>query len=270
MIKKFSIYLAAVFLIMTACSKVAITGRKQITLLPKSMMLELSQSNYSSFLAENKIAAPPTIQTARVEVVGKKIAAAVNRYFEQNDMADRIAEFNWEFKVVESAQVNAWCMPGGKVVFYTGILPICQDEQGIAVVMGHEIAHAIAQHGNERMSQQLIAQGLATAGSVAINETVEKNPQAVNAIFQQAFGIGANLGILSFGRKQELESDHLGLIFMSMAGYDPYNAVSFWERMDALSGGQAPPEFLSTHPPHAKRISKIKHNIPEALKYRNK
>jgi predicted Zn-dependent protease len=194
--------------------------------------------------------------------VGSRIAAAVTQYLKQQNLSDRVEGYQWEFNLVDSKEVNAWCMPGGKVVVYTGLLPVTQDETSLAVVLGHEIAHAIARHGNERMSQQLVAQGIQMAGAVAL----DKNPQVQN-IFLQSFGVGGGLGMLAFSRRDELEADELGLIFMAMAGYDPRQAIPFWQRMAKMSGGNAPPELLSDHPSDARRIAQIQQLLPTALKY---
>jgi predicted Zn-dependent protease len=179
-------------------------------------------------------------------------------------MVDKLKDYEWEFNLVESEEVNAWCMPGGKVVFYTGILPVTQDENGLAVVMGHEIAHAVAQHGNERMSQMLVAQ----LGGMALSKALEEKPEQTQQLWMAAFGLGAQFGfLLRYSRLHESEADHLGLIFMSMAGYDPKGAVEFWQRMSEKKGGQAPPEFLSTHPSDEKRIKNLQALVPEAMQY---
>ena len=181
-----------------------------------------------------------------------------------NKMSDRIANYKWEFNLVQSNDVNAWCMPGGKVVFYTGILPYTKTETGLAVVMGHEIAHAVAWHGNERMSQGLAAQ----LGGLALDVALSQKPAATRNLFQLAYGVGATYGVLlPFSRTQESEADKLGLIFMAMAGYDPSEAVAFWQRMSAASGGNAPPEWMSTHPSDERRIRDIQAYMPKALKY---
>ena len=261
--KKSVVYLLLLTIALGACSKVAITKRKQFKLVPQALMLNMSKENYVSFIKGNKLSSKPA-DNAQVRNVGVKISKAVNDYFTQSGNQKQIADYNWEFNVVESPEVNAWCMPGGKVVFYTGILPVCQDEQGIAVVMGHEIAHAIADHGNERMSQQLLAQ----AGGIGVNLYMQQKPEATRQIFNQAFGLGSNLGILAFSRKHELEADKLGLVFMAMAGYDPHKAVDFWKRMAANSASVVkPPELLSTHPLDTRRIADIEKYLPEALKY---
>lgn len=175
----------------------------------------------------------------------------------------RVEGFKWEFNLVDDNAVNAWCMPGGKVVFYTGILPITKTEKGLAVVMGHEVAHAIARHGNERMSQ-----GLATQlGGVALGVALSNKPQQTQQIFNQAYGVGSTLGTLKFSRKHESEADKMGAIFMALAGYNPQESVELWRRMKASSGGAAPPEFMSTHPSHDTRIKDLQAYMPKALKY---
>ena len=198
-----------------------------------------------------------------VKQVGAKIQGAVEKYFADNGMSKHLEGYVWEFNLIESDQANAWCMPGGKVAFYTGILPICQDDTGVAVVMGHEIAHAIAEHGGERMSQEMALQ----MGGMALSEAVKTKPQETQALFMTAFAVGAQFGaMLPFSRKHESEADHMGLIFMAMAGYDPREAPKFWERMSAGSGG-APPEFMSTHPSDETRIRQLYDRMPEALEY---
>ncbi|MBK6338792.1 MAG: M48 family metallopeptidase [Bacteroidetes bacterium] len=248
------------------CSEVAVTGRKQMNLLPNSMMTEMGLSNYSAYLTENKkaiITTGPEVEL--VKKVGNKIAQSVTSYLTQNGLGKQAAEFKWEFNVVkDDTTVNAWCMPGGKVVVYTGLLPVAKTEAGLAVVMGHEIAHAVANHGNERMSQGLLAQ----FGTIALDMATVKTDPKIKNIFMTSVGMGTQLGILlPFSRLQESESDKMGLIFMAMSGYDPNEAVTFWGRMAAASGGQAPPQFLSTHPSSDKRAADLKAYIPEAMKY---
>ncbi len=252
--------------ILIACSTVPITGRQQLNLLPEETMLSMSLQEYDQFLIENQLSKNQA-QTHMVKRVGSKIQKAVEQYFAQNNMSEELSNYAWEFNLVESDEVNAWCMPGGKVVVYTGILPLTKDETGLAVVMGHEIAHAVAQHGNERMSQGLIAQ----MGGVALSTALETEPETTQQLWMAVYGLGAQYGLmLPYGRLHENEADHLGLIFMSMAGYDPNAAVAFWQRMAAKKGGQSPPEFLSTHPSDAKRIKNIQSLIPEARKYYKK
>ena len=252
----------AIFLLfLTACTTVPITGRSQLNLIPGSSMLAMSAQEYGTFLKENKVSANPE-QTAMVKRVGTKIQQAVENYFAGIGLESHLADYHWEFNLVEDPQVNAWCMPGGKVMVYTGILPIAQDDAGLAVVLGHEIAHAIAEHGNERMSQGLIAQ----MGGVALSTAMATKSKETQQLWMSVYGVGAQYGaILPSGGLQEGEADQLGLVFMTMAGYDPHEAISFWERMAAQKGGQAPPEFLSTHPSDATRIARIKKEIPGVL-----
>jgi len=251
---------------LTACSRVPITGRSQINLIPGSSMLSMSLQQYDQFLKENKLSTDQE-QTQKVKRVGAKIQNSVERYFAAGGLSEHLAGYKWEFNLVEDKQVNAWCMPGGKVVVYSGLLPVAKDETGLAVVMGHEIAHAIAEHGNERMSQGLLAQ----LGGVALSTALATKPALTQQLWMTAYGAGAQYGaILPYGRLQESEADQLGLIFMAMAGYDPREAVAFWERMAAQKGGQSPPEFLSTHPSDATRIANIKRLTPKAMEYYKK
>lgn len=256
------ILLIGIAFVLAACQKVPITGRKQIKLLPNSVMTQMGNESYTSFLKENPPVNPPTIQSATVANVGMKISQAVEKYMNDHGFSKRIADYKWEFNVVESADINAWCMPGGKVVVYTGILPLTKDDAGLAVVLGHEIAHAIADHGNERMSQQLAVQ----LGGISLAVALEQKPQETQDIFLAAYGVGSQLGQLAYSRQHELEADKLGLIFMAMAGYNPERAVSFWQEMSA-KGGTKPPEILSTHPSDARRIAQIKAFLPEAMSY---
>lgn len=245
-----------------ACSTVPLIGRKQVSLLPESSMVEMSLTSYSQFLQENKLSADKA-QTDIVKRVGAKMSVAVEKYLNDNGFADRIADFKWEFNLVESKEPNAWCMPGGKVVFYTGIMPLAKNDAGVAVVMSHEIAHAVARHGNERMSQQMLVQ----FGDMAVSEAFKTKPEKTQAIFHAAYGLGAQYGVmLPYSRQHEYEADKLGLIFMAIAGYNPNEAVGFWERMAANSTGKTP-EFLSTHPLEQNRIEAIKGYLPEAMKY---
>jgi predicted Zn-dependent protease len=201
-----------------------------------------------------------------VKRVGSKIKAAVESYFSQNNLAGELAGYKWEFTLIEDSQVNAFCMPGGKVVVYTGILPVTKTETCLAVVLGHEIAHAVARHGDERMSQEMLSQ----MGSTALEQALSKKSSETKALWMSAFGIGSQIGVLlPYSRLHESEADRLGLIFMAMAGYDPNEAIPFWQRMAASAKGKTA-EFLSTHPSDATRISDIKKELPEALKYYRK
>jgi predicted Zn-dependent protease len=265
MLKKIFTY-AAVILSIYACTSVAVTGRKQLSLVPNSEIIPMANQQYREIIAKGPLSSNKD-QTAMVKRVGVKIEKAVEEYMAAKGLSSELAGFEWEFNLIEDPKtVNAWCMPGGKVAFYSAIMPICKDEAGIAVVMGHEVAHAIANHGRERMSQQMLAQyGLATLGAL-----MGQNPSAGQELLMQAVGAGTNLGMLKFSREHESEADHIGLIFMTMAGYDPNQAPLFWERMTEMSGGQEPPEFMSTHPSHSTRISDLKGWIPEAMSYRKK
>lgn len=248
------------------CSTVPITGRKQLDLIPAAEMQSLSYQQYSDFIKSNKISTDHS-GTAMVKNVGGRIQRAVEQYMAQKNLSGSLKGYNWEFNLIEDKQINAWCMPGGKVVVYTGILPVTKDETGLAVVLGHEIAHAIAQHGDERMSQGLVAQ----LGGMALQEAIKSKPAMTQQLFMTAFGVGAQVGVLlPYSRLQESEADHLGLIFMAMAGYDPNQAIPFWQRMSSMNTGQKPPVFLSDHPADAKRIQDIQKELPEALRYYKK
>ncbi|HEU4576159.1 MAG TPA: M48 family metallopeptidase [Chitinophagaceae bacterium] len=257
-----SIFIAAALLI--SCTRNAITGRSQFKLIPESELQSMAGQQYQQFLSENKVISNTTNKDAEmVRRVGQRIANAVESYYKEKGLTDALKDYKWEYNLVDSKEVNAWCMPGGKIVVYTGLLPITQNEAALAIVMGHEVSHAIFQHGNERMSQQLGAEVVSTGLQVAM---ANKPAQTQNA-FMTAFGIGAQVGVLlPFSRKHELEADHWGLIWAAMAGYNPQEAIPLWQRM-ASSGGQKPPEFLSTHPDDGHRIEELKKYMPEALKY---
>lgn len=246
-----------------ACSQVPVTGRKQISLVSDSEMNSMSLTSYNEFLTENKGKVLTSgSQVEMVRRVGSRISKAVEEYLRANKMEDQIKNFQWEFNVVQDNTVNAWCMPGGKVVVYTGIMNVAQNETGLAVVMGHEIAHAVAKHGSERMSQGLIQE----FGGALLSQALAQKSELAQGLFMTAYGAGSNvLGILPFSRLHESEADRLGLIFMAMAGYNPEAAIGFWQRMSA--GGSSGPEFLSTHPSDETRINQIKSYLPEALKY---
>lgn len=261
---RFIIILIIATLLLVACAKVPITGRKQLNLLPESQLMGMALTQYQTFLKENPPANPTLENTKLVKKVGNKIAHAVEVYMKNNNMSKRIKNYKWEFNYVEQNMVNAWCMPGGKVVVYKGIMPITKTEAGLAVVMGHEIAHAIARHGNERMSQNMLAQ----VGIASLSVALKEKPAATQNLFMMAVGAGSTLGTLAFSRSHETEADKLGMIFMAMAGYDPAEAIPFWERMKAASGG-GQPEFLSTHPSHETRINDLKEWLPTAETYKN-
>lgn len=249
-------------LLFTQCSKVPLTGRRQFNLLSDSEMNAMSFTQYDSIIGASSLSMNLT-QSKMVKNAGKRISTAVTKYFEQEGMEDKLASFEWEFNLIQSDELNAWCMPGGKVAFYTGIMGVCKDETGVAVVMGHEIAHAIARHGSERMSQSLATQ----LGGVALATALQTEPAQTQQLAMAAFGLGAQFGaILPFSRLHESEADEMGLYMMAMAGYNPEEAPKFWERMSS-AGGASVPEFLSTHPSHDTRISNLNEWMPEAKKY---
>jgi predicted Zn-dependent protease len=258
--KKIFIFLALGFAL-ESCSKVPLTGRTRLDAVSDSEILPLVNQQYAEVLKEEKIVTN-TAKGQMVVKVGKNMAAAVEKFLISEGYPEIVESFAWEFNLIQSDQVNAWCMPGGKVGVYTGILAVTQDETGLAVVMGHEIAHAVAAHSRERMSNGLVA----NFGISLLSSAVGQNPTLTQAIFLQSVGLGSELGMLSYSRKHELEADELGLIFMAVAGYDPRQAPVFWERMSS-AGGQAPPEFLSTHPGPDSRIQKLNQQMPKALKY---
>lgn len=260
--KKILGLVVGLFLLFISCSKVPISGRRQLNLLPESEMIALSVQSYDSFLKEHKLVSDSDERTQMVKRIGAKISQAVEQYLKDDNKSKRVKNFSWEFNLVEENTVNAWCMPGGKVVVYTGILPVTQDETSLAVVLGHEIAHAIARHGNERMSQQLAIQG----GGLTLSVLMSQQPQLTQNIFNQAYGVGSTLGSLAYSRKHESEADKMGLVFMALAGYNPDVAVEFWKRM-ASSGGAKPPELLSTHPSDETRIKDIEEFLPQARIY---
>lgn len=247
-------------LFLGACATVPLTGRQQLNFIPDSQMNAMSFQQYDAVIAESKLSRN-TEQTEGIRRVGHRIQGAVEEYFRMNGLSDQLAGYQWEFNLIQSDDANAWCMPGGKVAFYTGLLPICKDETGVAVVMGHEVAHAVAEHGGERMSQGLVLQ----LGGMALSEALQSKPDQTRSLFMTAFAVGAQFGaILPFSRSQESEADRMGLIFMAMAGYDPREAPKFWERMSAESGAN-PPEFMSTHPSDKTRMKHLQEYMPEAL-----
>jgi len=255
--------LCGLLLLQISCSEVEITGRQQFNIVPDFLINSMAFQSYSQFLSEHKLSSNVE-QTQMVKRVGNRIRAAVEKYCIENYCYEKIEDYQWEFNLVEDPNVNAWCMPGGKVVIYSGILPITQTEAGLAVVMGHEIAHAFAKHGSERMTQGL----LVNMGGMALESAIETRPAQTQELFKQSYGIGTQLGfLLPYSRVHENEADHLGLIFMAMAGYNPHEAVAFWQRMSAAKKGAKVPQFLSTHPADETRIQNIKDLIPEAMQY---
>ncbi len=244
-----------------SCAKVPLTGRSQLALVESSEIQPLVNEEYDKVLKEGQVLTNSP-EGRQIVSVGNKIASSVEDFLNKEGYSDLAQSFEWEFNLLKNAAANAWCMPGGKVAFYTGILPITQNETGIAVVMGHEIAHAVASHSRERMSSGL----LTNFGMSVLSTAMGSNPTLTEAIFLQSVGMGSELGMLAFSRKHELEADELGLIFMAMAGYDPREAPVFWERM-ASQGGEVPPEFLSTHPGPENRQAKLEEQMERAMQY---
>ena len=262
--RKLFIIVISAGLLFSACTKNAITGRSQLSLVPESSLQQEAVTQYQTFLSQNKVVSSSSNKDAEmVKRVGSRIAAAITKYYADKGLSNELAGYKWEFNLVDNKEVNAWCMPGGKVVVYTGLLPITQDEAGLAIVLGHEITHAVAHHGQERMSQALVAQGIGVGGDLFTSG----NSKA-NGIFNAIFAPSAQIGVLlPNSRKQELEADHYGLIFAAMAGYNPKVAIPLWERMEKLNSGNTTPEILSDHPVDSKRIAKLQAEMPEALKY---
>ncbi len=258
------ISLLVVFVLVASCSSVPITGRKRINLIPDAQVLPMALAQYNGFLKEHTLS-KDVAKTNQVKKVGNRISKAVDRFMRANGMTQEANSYKWEFNLVEDKTVNAWCMPGGKVVFYTGILPICANDDGIAAVMGHEISHAVAKHGQERMTQGLAAQ----LGGVAVALGTANKPEKTKQIWNLAYGVGSQLGLLKYSRVHETEADKLGMVFMIMAGYNPEEAVNVWIRM-SQRGGQQPPEILSTHPSNQTRIKTLKAYIPEAKRLAKK
>jgi predicted Zn-dependent protease len=257
-----SFLLAAV---LVACSTNPVTGRRQFKLVPEAQLQGMADQQYREFLSSNKVVSASADRDAEmVRRVGQRLAASITSYYKSQNQADVLEGYKWEFNLVNDKDANAWVMPGGKIVVYTGLLPITQNEAALANVLGHEISHAVFQHGNERMSQGLAAQGLGTGLSIAL----ANKPAATQSLFQQAFGVTAQVGVLlPFSRKHELEADRYGMRWAAMAGYNPREAISLWQRMEKMSTGQKPPEFASTHPSEGKRIQELQRYLPEALKY---
>ena len=251
-----------------SCTRNALTGKKQLTILPEAEIQSLASGQYKDFLKTHPlVAGQQNAQVAMVKRVGERITQAVNRYYAGKNMSSVLNGYKWEYNLVDDATVNAWCMPGGKIVVYTGLLPISMNENALAVVMGHEVSHALLQHGNQRMSSSMLQQ----FGGITLAVALSSKPAQTQNLFLQAYGIGSEVGVmLPFSRKHELEADRYGLIWAAMAGYDPNEALAFWDRMEKASGGNQVPDFLRTHPTDAVRKEKIKSYLPEALTYKGK
>ncbi|MDN5287650.1 MAG: family peptidase [Mucilaginibacter sp.] len=262
--KKFKPALALIIVIaLYSCSTVPLTGRRQLSLVGDADVNQSAAASYKQLLTDPKTKVITSSADAqRIKRIGSRLSAAIERYLNDNGYGNQYS-FQWEFNLIQSSEVNAWCMPGGKVAVYSGLLPVANTDAYLAVVMGHEIGHAIARHSAERISQQMAVQGVGGAVGVA----TAGQSSATQGIINQLYGVGGNLVLLKYSRSQESEADRLGLTFMAMAGYDPHNAVAFWQRMAAQNKGGAQPELLSTHPADATRIQDIQNRIPEAMKY---
>lgn len=250
-----SVLTVAIFL---SCATNPFTGKKTMAIIPNSQLFPTAFQQYDQFLNENKVV-KGTSDAQMITRVGERIAVAAERWLDANGHQGYLKDYKWEYTLVDDKTVNAWCMPGGKIVFYTGILPIADGETGVAAIMGHEVAHALANHGQQRMSAGLIQQGLAVAGNIAITDEKSRNA------FNRYYGVGTTVGVmLPFSRSHESEADRIGLILMAIAGYNPDEAAELWKRMKANSGGQAPPEILSTHPSNDTRIANLTKLAPSA------
>lgn len=247
-------------LLLSGCATNPITGKQNLNFVSNSELFPTSFQQYNTFLTENKVITG-TADAKMVENVGMRIKAAAEKYLTYLGQSQYLKDYRWEYKLVENKEVNAWCMPGGKIVVYSGILPITQNEAGLATVMGHEVSHALANHGAQRMSAAQLQQ----IGSVALDAATSNKSEATRQIFAQAYGVGSEVGVmLPFSRSNETEADKIGLTLMAIAGYNPDDAISFWTRMSAKSGAAGTPEFMSTHPSDATRIANLKSLIPEA------
>lgn len=255
--KKIFLLSAMVAVLLTACNKVPISGRNQLNLVSDSEVLQASLASYKEYMGK-AIKSTETVKSAQVTRVGQKIAAATEAYLNANGMSDQVKNFAWEFNLVKDSQLNAFCMPGGKIVVYEGIMNIVGSDDELAVVMGHEVAHAVAKHSNERLSQQKALE----YGGAILGAVIQGQSQQTQNLAAQVFGLGANYGVmLPFSRKHETEADNIGLVLMTMAGYNPDCALSFWQKMSSNSGNNKL-EFLSTHPSDATRIANLQKQIP--------
>jgi predicted Zn-dependent protease len=248
-----------------ACSTNPVTGRRQFKLVPEQELQAMATQEYRNFLSQNRTVSPSADKDAEmVRRVGQRLANALETYYKRQGLSEVLNGYKWEFNLVNNKDANAWAMPGGKVVVYTGLLPITQNEAALANVLGHEISHAIFQHGNERMSQGLAQQ----LGGVALTVALSQKPEATQNLFMQAYGIGSQVGVLlPFSRKHELEADRYGMRWAAMAGYNPREAIALWQRMEKMASSNRPPEFLSTHPAEANRIENLQKYLTEALQY---
>ena len=256
--KVFPLFIVAILIF--GCATNPFTGKKTIALVGNNQLFPSSFTQYNQVLSENKVITG-TKDAEMITRVGQRIATAAERWLDANGHQGYLKDYKWEYKLIESEQVNAWCMPGGKIAFYTGILPIAQNETGIAAIMGHEVAHALGNHGQQRMSTGILQQ----AGGVGVALATGNQSPEKQQMWMQAYGIGSQVGFaLPFSRGHETEADNIGIQLMAIAGYNPDEASELWKRMKANSGGQAPPEFMSTHPSNDSRISNLKARAPKA------
>ncbi len=257
------IALPFVVLLFWSCATNPLTGRQSLALVSNAQLFPQAFAQYDQVLGESKVD-KTSADAKMINNVGQRIKYAAEKFYTEKGKANALQGYEWEFSLIQNDQLNAWCMPGGKVAFYSGILPVCKNETGVAVVMGHEVSHALAGHSAEQVSNAMVAQGIMVGGNMAISNDQWKN------VFNQLYPVGAQLGMLKYGRSMELDADESGLYLMAMAGYNPQEAISFWERMQQASAGQqAPPEFLSTHPNPGNRIAQIQSIMSKALQYYN-
>lgn len=261
-VAKFSFALFLMMLLLASCSSVPFTGRRQLQLVSNQEVIALSLQQYQDFMRTAPVERGSD-EAKMVTRIGSRIASAVETFYTNKGYKSELENFSWEFNLVKDNSVNAFAMPGGKVVIFTGLLPVTQTEDALAVVIGHEIAHVLARHSNERLSQQV---ALHYGGSIAGG--LLGNSQATKQLGNTVFGLGAQFGVMMpYARKQEYEADEIGLIIMAMAGYNPQIAVPFWTRMAQSSGGANVHEFLSTHPTDSKRIANIEMIMPNVMQY---
>ncbi|WP_067146379.1 M48 family metallopeptidase [Pseudotamlana agarivorans] len=259
MLKFKTIVSLLVIILIYSCATNPFTGKKTMALVPNSDLFPTSFAQYNQFLSEHKVVTG-TKDAQMITRVGERIAAASERWLNANGYHGYLNDYKWEYHLVDDKTENAWCMPGGKIVFYTGILPVAKNETGVAVIMGHEVAHALANHGQQRMSAGMLQQFGAVAGNVVLQNESDRN------LFNQYYGVGSQVGVmLPFSRSHETEADKIGLYIMAVAGYDPTEAAALWQRMKDNSAGGAPPEILSTHPSNDSRIANLRALAPSAI-----
>jgi predicted Zn-dependent protease len=250
----------AALTMLVGCATVPFTGRRQLSIVPQSDLINMAARDYEQFVSESTVSNDAGARRM-VTDVGSRVSQAASGFMREHGMDYELANYDWKFELIEDESANAFCMPGGKIVVFTGLMPVAETAAGLAVVVAHEVAHAVANHGGERMSQMLLQQ----LGGMALSRAIEEKPAETRELAMLAYGIGSQVAVLMpYSRQHESEADRIGLVLMARAGYDPREAVAFWRRMDAQSQGE-PPEFLSTHPSHATRIGDIQRHMPEAV-----